>query len=372
MSQFKYKREYIKQLKQIVDPIQLLIQIGQISPSHIRDLYEDIRCPCPIHGGNNPTAFSWKKSTGTWSCYTRGCGGDLISHDVYGFIQTKLGCSFEESVVYLEKLLNINEVTKNQMLQKSEVQSTEKVMKSLRLNQYDNKKVEILDYLPYFHRESFSQMVEYLLTRNYTYKDIELFNFYPAKDPYSLVRLGIPIYDEEKSLVGVSCRLMDTILEYPKTIKLDDGKEAPVPKYRMSRFNKGNILYNLNNAKEHGFNKGLVIVEGQFDVTRLHTYGIKNAVCCMGTTLTMNQIALLYKYCYHITFLIEEGEAAMKGVLQSIKRINPHLIKIAVTKLPSGDADSNRKEVVIETLNNLKELTTKDIIDIKNNQFKYE
>ena len=38
----------------------------------------EIRMPCPIHGGDNPTGFSWDKKYNRWRCWTNGC------HEKYG------------------------------------------------------------------------------------------------------------------------------------------------------------------------------------------------------------------------------------------------------------------------------------------------
>lgn len=364
-----YSAEYIRELKYLVDPAQLLIQVGQISPNAIRDASDEIRCPCPLHGGDNPTSFVWKKSNGgTWYCFSRQCGGDTARHDVYGFLQLQLQLSFYDSVKYLENFLGIDESKRGNLENKLNSQAYTTAASDFKLKKYEVTKNEILQHLPYFYKEAFHVMVEYLLSRNYQYKDIELFNFYPAKDSFGLLRMGIPIYDDDNNLIGVSCRLMDTILEYPEKIIADGGKSYIVPKYRMSKFNKGSILYNLNNARKDSFKSGLIVVEGQFDVARLHVYGIQNAVGYMGSILTNKQVALLHKYCYDITFLVEEGEAAYSGVISSIKRINPYTMKISVAKLPSGDADSNRKDIILDTLKGAKRFSIDEVKGIQDGQ----
>lgn len=363
------KNEYLKHLKNLVNPVDFLIQVGQVSPKSINETIDDYRCPCPLHGGDNSTAFSWKKRTGVWSCYSRQCGNNINNHDVYGFLQLKLGLTFKESIEFLEKFLGVTKENKDSMIDSVISKTTDYLTSINKLKQTEIKKLEKLNYLPYFYKEGMSIVNEYLLSRNYRYKDISLFNFYPAKDQFGHLRMGIPIYDENSNLVGVSCRLMDTLISYPSKVKLENGLEYPVPKYKMTKFNKGSILYNLNNAKKTSLKDGLIIVEGQLDVTRLYTYGIYNAVCCMGTFLTQQQTALLHKYCFNITFLVEEGQAAIKGVLQSIKRIDPHIMKISLAMLPSGDADSNRKEVVEESLLSAKTLTFDDISSIKKDTY---
>src|SRR5699024_87707 len=36
------------------------------------------RTHCPIHGGDNPTAFSIDDSLGLWNCHSGGCGGGSV------------------------------------------------------------------------------------------------------------------------------------------------------------------------------------------------------------------------------------------------------------------------------------------------------
>ena len=139
-----------------------------------------------------------------------------------------------------------------------------------------------------------------------------------------------------------------------------DDRIYPVPKYRMSSFPKGSVLYNLHQAKETAYKNGIIIVEGQLDVARLNTYGFTNAVCTLGTSLTAQQAALLYRHCFGVVFLIEEGEPALKGVVRSIKYLKVGM-QVAIAKLPSGDADSNIKEIVTTTLNNKQILNPEDI-----------
>ena len=34
--------------------------------------------PCPLHGGNNPTAFRVELTRGLWHCFTHCGGGDIV------------------------------------------------------------------------------------------------------------------------------------------------------------------------------------------------------------------------------------------------------------------------------------------------------
>jgi hypothetical protein len=60
------------------------------------------RCACLIHGGANPSAFSWAQE-GWWKCYSCGAGGDRIA-----LVRAVRECSFREAVEFLAKLAGIS------------------------------------------------------------------------------------------------------------------------------------------------------------------------------------------------------------------------------------------------------------------------
>lgn len=82
------------------------------------------------------------------------------------------------------------------------------------------------------------------------------------------------------------------------------------PKYLNSPetelFHKGKTLYGLHHITAQD---PLVVVEGYMDVLSLYQAGIKNAVAALGTALTEDQIALLWRYCPE-PILCFDGDAA--------------------------------------------------------------
>lgn len=359
----RYSPETLQELRSLVNPVDLLTGTGGVSLSDIMVGHDEIRCPCPLHGGDNKSAFSWRKSTGTWTCFSQNCGNNL-PRDVFNFVSLKLGISFAEAILYVAQQCGFDLPNEENIENKQIYELCRDAVRDVNLaKKYRIENLKELSYLPGYTKEGFDTIVSYLETRGYDYDDLKLFKLYPSKDSFKLLRLGIPVFDEKGKLVGINARLMDTIMEYPTEIKGDDGKVYPINKYRLSKYNKGSILYNLNNAKEHSVENGMIIVEGQFDVMRLHTYGYKNAVCTMGTILTPQQISLLYKHCFHAIFLVEEGSAAEKGVMKSISKMKFGM-KISVAMLPSGDADSNSKDVIDYTLKNAVRLSNNQIKDI--------
>jgi len=61
------------------------------------------RCPCPIHGGSNPTSFS--VSNGLFYCFACGESGDVIS-----LTQKLYGLNFKEALKHLAQKLGISDV----------------------------------------------------------------------------------------------------------------------------------------------------------------------------------------------------------------------------------------------------------------------
>lgn len=358
-----YSRQSIDQLKQSIDPKDVLMTIGGISPSKITDDGDEIRCPCPLHGGDNKTSFAWKRSKGSWTCFSHGCG-EGVSHDLFGFVEAKLNTNFLNSVEMLARQFGFHLEKGEVTSQNNFSQISTSVREYSRLEKYKIESLKELSGLPGYYEQGFDYVLDYITSRGYNYNEVREFKLYPSIDFLGTLRMGIPIYDEENRLVGINARLMDTILSYPETISYED-KEYYVPKYKMTKFQKGSVIYNLNRAKETSIKDGLVVVEGQLDVLRLHTYGIKNSVCTMGTSFSAQQISLVYKHCFHLIFLVEEGDAAWQGVLRSINFLKGGM-RVSLAVLPSGDADSNTKEVVLDTLKSARELTLHELEVIRN------
>jgi hypothetical protein len=59
------------------------------------------RCPCSLHGGSNPSAFSWTDS-GLWHCHSCGRGGVKIK-----LVRIVRTCSFREASEFLATLAGV-------------------------------------------------------------------------------------------------------------------------------------------------------------------------------------------------------------------------------------------------------------------------
>ena len=127
---------------------------------------------------------------------------------------------------------------------------------------------------------------------------------------FFIERLTIEIKDEDNNLVGFGARSLDNKL--PKYINTP----------QTSLFNKSNILFGLNVAKDY-IEKECIIVEGYMDVFAAHSENFKNVVACMGTSVTKEQLELISKYTNKTILCLDSDIAGRRASVNNlIKLIN--------------------------------------------------
>ena len=127
-------------------------------------------------------------------------------------------------------------------------------------------------------------------------------------------RVMIPIIDKRGKVIAFGGRVMDG--SQPKYL---NSPETPV-------FNKRRILYNLNNARDAGYNaKSLIICEGYMDVIAMDKYGIDYAVAPLGTALTEDQISEAWKVVAEPVCCFDGDNAGIRAAVRSVDRVLPIL-----------------------------------------------
>jgi DNA primase len=105
-------------------------------------------------------------------------------------------------------------------------------------------------------------------------------------------------------------------------------------------FHKGRQLYNLHRARKPAHDEGTVIaVEGYMDVVGLAQGGIHHAVAPLGTALTEEQIALLWRMAPEPILCFDGDRAGVSAAFRALDRIRPmlksgHSFRFAL--LPAG------------------------------------
>lgn len=91
-------------------------------------------------------------------------------------------------------------------------------------------------------------------------------------------------------------------------------------------FNKGRLLYNYHLARQPAHDKGTVIaVEGYVDVIALSTAGFPNAVAPLGTALTEDQLALLWRMADEPILCFDGDKAGRRAAYRALDIALPGL-----------------------------------------------
>lgn len=311
--------------------------------------------PCPIHGGDNKTAFniftSGNTHVGNWICYTHHCEKSFINNSI-GFIRglishskynwSKSGdkiASFAETLALIKKLYdfsveNTSFPNKNKNILESSVFT--KAVKE-KQNKWSKNSV----------RANLTIPSSYYVSRGYTE---ECLNTYDVGDSNSSIgifkdRVIVPVYDTDgKFIVGFTgrtkyekCNLCN---HYHKENSGCDGYSHSSKWCHNKGFSKKDYLYNYNFAIEHIKKTGIaILVEGPGDVWRISESGIKNSLAVFGSSLTDSQQILLESSgALYLILLFDSDDAGLKAG-NNIESSLGRMFKIIKPKLPKNFKD---------------------------------
>src|ERR1700741_608774 len=132
-------------------------------------------------------------------------------------------------------------------------------------------------------------------------------------------RVMFPIADSRGRVIAFGGRA----LEKDVPAKYLNSPETPL-------FHKGDNLYNLAPARQATHDgASLIVVEGYIDVIAMVTSGFGGAVAPLGTALTENQLALLWKMADEPILCFDGDEAGQRAAFRAVD--------LALPRLPPGD-----------------------------------
>ena len=107
---------------------------------------------------------------------------------------------------------------------------------------------------------------------------------------------------------------------------LDDAPAKYLNSPDTPLFHKGSVLFNAANARRPAFDKGqIIVVEGYMDVIALAEAGFEQTVAPLGTALTQDQLALLWRLAA-VPVLCFDGDAAGRNAaFRAVDTVLPHL-----------------------------------------------
>lgn len=289
---------------------------------------------CPFHNEKTPS-FTVNESKGFYHCFGCGAHGDIIK-----FEMEANNLSFMEAIEKLAEKAGL-QVPRDSYAKPEEVEKRNSLYdimelackffeKSLRMPDG----VRALDYLA--HRGFGDDIIRkfrlgyapnnnglktYLASKGVNDKEMNELGLLTIPEdktrrPHDFFRdrVMIPIMDKRGKVIAFGGRIMGD--GQPKYL---NSPETPI-------FNKRRILYNLNYAKDAGYQeKKLIICEGYMDVIGMDKYGIHYAVAPLGTALTEDQIQEAWRVVDVPTCCFDGDLAGRRAAVRSVDRVLPIL-----------------------------------------------
>lgn len=301
---------------------------------------------CPFHGEKSPS-FVVSNQKNIFKCFGCGVGGDgiefVMKHENLGFIEACKVIANQHGVIIEE-----TEVKGKTEEQKNDEEVMMQLMRRASEVYRDNIQAPILEYLSNNRKLSSDSIIEWQLGLCHDWKLLapELINAgtYKLAETCGLLKTGngntydffhhritIPIHNAHGQVIGFGGRILPGV----EGSKYVNPIENPL-------YPKSKILFGLHKARKqfqrHG---GAVLVEGYFDVIKLHQHGWDNTIATCGTALTEDQAKLLKRNTDTVYLMRDGDKAGRKALEKDITVLVPQQMKIFVIPMPDGeDPDS--------------------------------
>ena len=153
-------------------------------------------------------------------------------------------------------------------------------------------------------------------------------------------RIMFPILSKAGKVIGFTGRTL---------VKEKEAKEKGIAKYLNTGdtpiYCKGNELFALNLARaEIKKEDKAYLVEGNFDVARLHQIGITNTIAPCGTALTVDQAKLLKQYTNKVTLIYDGDSAGQKAMSKNAEILIREQFHVSVIILPEKEDPDTPKQ----------------------------
>ncbi|GAB4363470.1 MAG: DNA primase [Oricola sp.] len=290
---------------------------------------------CPFHGEKTPS-FHCEDRKGRYHCF--GCG---VSGDHFRFLTELDGVSFPEAVQQVAGMAGVPMPERDPEAERREkVRATLHDVMDMAVSFFEaqlqepagararaylrdrglsgaTQKKFRLGYAP----DSRNALKEHLAAKGATREQIEACGLVVFGDdiPVSFDRfrdrIMFPIEDVRGRVIAFGGRALspDVPAKYLNSPETD-------------LFHKGRVLYNFRRARENVREAGTIIaVEGYMDVIALDQAGIANAVAPLGTALTADQLALLWRVTPEPILCFDGDKAGVRAAWRSLDLALPDL-----------------------------------------------
>lgn len=324
----------LDELKMLVDP-ELLMRALNIKVFSSNS--DEIRGACVIHGGDNRTAFCFRKKVKRFYCYTKKCECDSdgrVDNDVIALVRKVRRCSFHEAVVFLAELTGF-ELDSRADYQAEYLKLKDRAEKDIFVRNLSNSK-ELPVLSESLVEEYKLNGCKYFLDGGFSQDIIDRFELGTFVDNFGAVRASIPIRDEKSRLVSISGRRVD-----------GDGE----PRYKLLRnFKKRRVLYNLDGALKckSESNATIIVVEGFKAVWHIYSCGYRNVVAVMGAIVRPEQVNLLIKTGYSNCVLMLDGDTTGVEGMETSSKLLAGKLNLQQAYLPKNKSPDDFDKIELK------------------------
>jgi DNA primase len=301
---------------------------------------------CPFHAEKTPS-FMVNPARQSFHCFGCGEGGDVLN-----FMMKYYNLTFPETLKQLAQRYQIT-------LPEKEFTSDDRRKAEKRQKLFDANERAAQMYHEYLlnHSEA-AQARDYLSEREIPQEMINDYNLGYAPESWDFLsnkvsKSSITLAEAEEAGLVVRKesnrfydrfrdRILFPISELTGRVVgfggriLGDGEPKYLNTPETLIFDKGRLLFGLfQNRDAIRKARQAVVVEGNFDLLALVTFGVKNVVAPLGTALTQPQIRLLKGYADEVILLFDGDEAGIKAAIRSVPMFLAEQVTARVALLPA-------------------------------------
>ena len=305
----------------------LLDYIDTYNPNYWKD-GEKLVC-CPVHGESNPSmGISIEKQVcHCFSCAFAGDFAKLLVHSKPEEFGLKYNA--DGKINYASEFKAIKKAREFLAL-RYELEYREIGRRTLNVKRYEqtqnniylkeDKRVELPRYklAPF---KSGKETYGYFFDRGFTKEDMQEYMIGRDLDNATIT---IPVFYEDNVLAGVIGRYIDKDRKKNQRYKIYDN------------FERSSVLYPLNKSEPKD---GVVIlVEGQFDVIRMHKAGYKNTYATMTNNLSKKQAEWLCNNCDCVIWVGDNDDRGIEG-REKARKLLKNKIDFKIVDFPNHGKD---------------------------------
>lgn len=198
-------------VEQIVTSVSL-VELAQKAGTTLKFAHGSWRGACPLHGGNNNTAFviSNKDGKELWNCFTDDCGGG----DVIDFVKAWRGWDFKQACEFLGGDVHADPVEMERLARVRLETAQVKLEEQKRRVEAARKELQVAEKHLFYHQSMGAWARALWLERGLDEGMQDFFtlgacNDFEINNGYHTPTLTIPIVDEKRVLLNIQHRLVN-------------------------------------------------------------------------------------------------------------------------------------------------------------------